>query len=225
MGNICSESKTPRGCEPMRAEEALPPTVKPVQKALPPESKVVSKNIPGKRDLRVGAAPIKVKKFSFGGLSGKGIVSSVIDGDTIDLTITIPLSSLCEVAEFEGCDTLTSMMKTTIRCRLSGVDFAEKNTKEGVYAIKLMIDLYQSSCNAVHYKICDEQDKYGRSLVYLYSDSGHTSSINLKYLDVKHPETGNPIMERYDGGTKSTLMKSLQTYKGDELKKIKLETL
>lgn len=161
------------------------------------------------------------------GVSGEGRVVSVVDGDTITMVLYLDLHGLSigrqvtyerkkQIMAPALCENKDAGFFTAFRCRLYGIDSAEKNTEEGQLAKKIMMDKYTSLHGYVFYKI-RSFDKYGRALVDLYEDSSYTHYINdllLKYSDSRHRILATP----YFGGTKSELMTNLPTITTHRLK-------
>jgi len=160
-----------------------------------------------------------LSNFQLLGVTGEGRVKKIIDGDTIDLAIFIDLGYLSKgsrhiekkvhsvKAEVFPLDPKTGFF-TLYRIRLYGIDAMEKNTKAGVKASELMAQKYKSLKGFLYYKSYG-MDKYGRLLLELFEDKEMKNCINYHLLDYKDPELG-VLVERYDGGTKSTYAKGLE---------------
>lgn len=167
------------------------------------------------------------------GTTGEGRVISTIDGDTITMVIYLDLHGLSvgrqvtyerkkQIMAPALTENKDAGFFTAFRCRLYGIDSAEKNTEEGQLAKKIMLEKYTSLRGYVFYKI-RAFDKYGRALVDLYEDSSYTHYINdllLRYSDMQQPPSTvggvNEVKRRilatpYFGGTKSELMTNLPT--------------
>jgi endonuclease YncB( thermonuclease family) len=155
-------------------------------------------------------------EFSLSGLVGKGRVTRVIDGDTIEMLLYVPLNNLCRKRP-SGRDkvarspihTKTDVSQigfhTLVRCRLLGVDTAEKCTKLGKEAANYVEKLYATYNYRVFYRTY-KFDKYGRLLVNLYRNEkmGDSDLLNSQIIrDIPH------AAEKYNGGTKSDYMKNL----------------
>lgn len=167
------------------------------------------------------------------GISGEGRIISVIDGDTITMVLYLDLHGLSigrqvtyerkkQIMAPALCENKDTGFFTAFRCRLYGIDSAEKNTEEGQLAKKIMMDKYTSLHGYVFYKI-RSFDKYGRALVDLYEDSSYTRYINdllLGYPDSRHRILATP----YFGGTKSELMTNLPTITTHRLKTARQDT-
>jgi len=139
----------------------------------------------------------KIPVFSFEGLEMETRIVRVLDGDTIDAVVYVPLNVI-------PISSGTGGFFTTLRCRLAGIDCAEKNTPKGEIAVKHMIDLYAKYNNVV-YAVFGKADKYGRQLVHLYSKPGPHSEVdclNFSTLRVTD-EHGDPVAVQYFGGKKN----------------------
>jgi endonuclease YncB( thermonuclease family) len=164
--------------------------------------------------------------FHFSGLTGKGKVISVIDGDTLRMCIYVSLLQMAAGQEVKvgrmskarmerkfpiigsGTGTGTgSGFFTVLKIRLMGVDTAEKCTPQGKLAKELTIEKYKSLKNIVYYRL-HGQDKYGRTLADLYEDPQHSIGLNA-FLVGKQFGTLGTIAVFYAGGTKDTYMKRL----------------
>ena len=158
--------------------------------------------------------------FHLSGLKGRGRVTRIIDADTIEMVIRVPLVGLTQKVEAEGrgrarrlkaaayTTSMDASFYAKFSCRLRGIDFAEHDTAQGMLAIKLMADLYIKYNNRVYYTT-GKFDKYGRLLVDLYADKARSISINMYYDRRVFGDFGH-IVESYFGKTKSDYMKNLQ---------------
>jgi endonuclease YncB( thermonuclease family) len=152
--------------------------------------------------------------FTLVGMTGKGKVTNIIDGDTVRIRIFVSLGYLMRVqptrtrgdvshksAILGSHDLLSRGFHAVFICRLDGVDGAEHNTSEGIEATKLLTTILSKVKNVVYVK-CGHFDKYGRLLTTIYLDGKYTHPLNDELL--KRPA----LFEPYDGGTKSAYMKS-----------------
>lgn len=163
--------------------------------------------------------------FHLTGVTGEGKVTRIIDGDTIELLVYVPLkeigrlqpmgrrkiplaAALVTASSPSNGASLDEGFFTILKCRLDGVDFAEKNTLQGREGTRLMTELYAESKNYVHY-IIGKQDKYGRYLVRLYNHPNRhpESYLNSRYVDVE--TSVGVVAVSYGGGTKCEYMKRL----------------
>jgi endonuclease YncB( thermonuclease family) len=151
--------------------------------------------------------------FTLVGMTSKGKVTGIVDGDTLRIRIFVSLGYLMRVqpvrtrgdvanksAILASHELLHHGFFSVFVCRLDGVDAAEHNCKEGVEATELLKTIL-SKVSVVYVK-CGHFDKYGRLLVSIYLDSKYTHPLNDELL--KRPD----LVEPYDGGTKSEYMKS-----------------
>lgn len=155
--------------------------------------------------------------FHLSGLSGKGRIVRVIDGDTVEMMIYVPLVGLIhKQGQGRGHRKLQAAALTRhsnvgffslFSCRLLGIDFAEHNTEQGAMGTKIMSEVYKSLNNRVYYRT-GKFDKYGRLLVNLYADAEYKKSLNDMFLGVTFDGIGH-VVEPYDGGCKSVYMKKL----------------
>lgn len=153
-------------------------------------------------------ASLKVQ--SLNGMRMKGLMSNIIDGDTYDIVVYVPLKALSK--EFHVGSTLfkngipindkESGYFCKVRCRAFGIDAAEHDTKEGVKAIDVVKNKISELKNIVY---CEFKggDKYGRELVVLYEDSGYSRCINTYICNYRDPTLGS-IAVGYSGGNKAT---------------------
>jgi endonuclease YncB( thermonuclease family) len=163
----------------------------------------------------------KMCNFHLTGLSGKGKIRHIIDGDTYDLFMYVPLSNLSVSQkvikyrkEYEVIPILTQNDNAgffgLFRCRAFGYDSAEKITERGQVAKKVLTDKLASLSppNVVWYR-AGGFDKYGRLLVELFEDANRTKSINMYMVNYRDPRWGAVSLE-YGGGTKD------ESFKGEE---------
>ena len=92
----------------------------------------------------------------------KGFVKRVIDGDTVDVLIDLPL----DVYKLE-------------RVRLLGINAPEVTTVEGLNSKKHLIDLINNKEVLVIIKESAIRDKYGRLLAYITCDSINVNNYML----------------------------------------------
>jgi hypothetical protein len=157
--------------------------------------------------------------FHLNGLTGKAKIRHIIDGDTYDLFMYIPLSNLSVTQkvikykkEYEVTPILTQNDDAgffgLFRCRSFGYDSAEKITERGQVAKQVFIQKLESlqPPNVVYYK-AGGYDKYGRLLVELFEDASMHISINQYMVNYRDPKWGNITLE-YSGGTKDQKFKS-----------------
>jgi hypothetical protein len=142
-------------------------------------------------------------------------VVRVIDGDTLELVIEYRLGELILDTMFPR--TIVRVVRT---CRIFGLDAAEKNTVQGVFAKNLLIDrLKQVRVGHLWAFVYAKPDKYGRTLASLY-DCKHrpdntdaiahkiAGTIHEQWIAKAFPNVGVAFVA-YDGGTKTAFMKTL----------------
>jgi len=132
--------------------------------------------------------PIKAPKFSLEGLSFRGRVVSVYDGDTVKV-----------IFKFRG-------VYNVWNCRILGIDTPELRTRdlnEKRAAQRARDYLREIILNKIVNINCNKFDKYGRLLVEIKSGSikncnvaeGDNLDIGQHMIDLGHAQS-------YDGGTK-----------------------
>ena len=152
--------------------------------------------------------------------SGKGRIVNYVDGDTVDILMYIKLKEL----EKEMVSGRKKEIKKTalvndkkggffgvFRCRLNGIDAAEKDTNEGQFAKQKLIEYFSKTNNIVYFDIVNkpnEREKFGRQLVELYLDFNKQNSCKKYMLNLRN-EKGLAVVLEYDGGKKSSLMSDL----------------
>jgi endonuclease YncB( thermonuclease family) len=186
--------------------------------------------------------------FHTNGFEGPGVVNSVIDGDTVYITVYVPLAALAKghqysyysrkgVRSFIHTNYLEAGFFANIKCRHLGIDAMEKATPEGQFAKFLTIDLFQRNKGKVWFQFpngleIESFEKYGRTLVKIYADQtkrvDYTDYL-LKFNNIPYPNGGDSIIkskyiiiaEKYDGGTKSDYSKNLTKRTEQEIETIK----
>lgn len=136
----------------------------------------------------------------------RAYVVRVIDGDTLELVIQYKLSTIIAPYTESWRDRYTTI-SITKTCRLSGIDAAEKNTKQGQHAAKLLKDKLRTMSTLWVY-IVEEHDKYGRTLVELYETKTAHDTIYADWVGKDFEGLGR-VYVSYDGGKKSDYMKHL----------------
>jgi endonuclease YncB( thermonuclease family) len=129
--------------------------------------------------------------FTIKDYTAKAVVTKVVDGDTLDLVFSLPLSVLVSIQ----CAYATSiaMNQSFIlkrKGRLTGLNAAEISTPAGKVAAQVMTEKY-ASLNNILYAEFHSYDKYGRALVTLYADEAKTISLNQFLLDYVDPTYGH----------------------------------
>ena len=156
--------------------------------------------------------------FTMIGLRVKANVMDIIDADTIDVVFFLPTKFLTQ-SHLQGRGKNIRVVQTGLvfeedrgfvvryRCRLNGIDAAEKNTLQGKKATELTREKY-GSLNNIIYILTTGMDKYGRLLIEAYEDSSYQVGLNRFLVGYTDPELG-VLVEPYSGGTKSEYMKCL----------------
>lgn len=147
--------------------------------------------------------------FSLAGLFLKGKVTKVIDGDTLEVVVFVPLTQLarqrdvgCAILPTTEYDHVGFFSKVTIRCY--GYDAAEKDTKAGQLAKLLLEEKLQSLNNTVWIQFVEvsvAEDKFGRSLAVLFEDSTSKTPL-VKYLLEQEKQRDMKMLLPYLGGSK-----------------------
>ena len=155
-----------------------------------------------------------IGEFSFLGLTGQCRILKIVDGDTVDVGVCLPLDYLREEhsRKIGSSSTVQPVIVASsnrvkiflkLRVRLMKLDAAEHDTLEGVKATAILQQTFSGIDNLPYYR-CHGTDKYGRELMTFYFDKELKKSI-CEFL-VKN---FNDCFEYYDGGRKSDRMKNL----------------
>lgn len=141
----------------------------------------------------------RVCPFNFNGLTGKAIVTNIVDGDTIEAFVGINFSQISKEKE-KGrgknkaivhsaiSSSLSHTFFTKLSFRFMGVDTAEKNTIQGQFAKLLMDDYFKYLNDVIYFKI-EKPDKFGgRYDTNIYSDVAMRNLINDMLIDVRITE-------------------------------------
>ena len=125
-----------------------------------------------------------------------GKVVKIYDGDTVDICLPLPDTSLSHIYKF--------------RCRLDRYDSPEKRSKNPIekeYAQKATDVLTDLILNKVVKVICIKYDKYGRILCDIYHQKEDLTSVNVNQYMIDHhfgiPYNGRKkpdFQEYYDKG-------------------------
>ena len=151
--------------------------------------------------------------FSFERICCKGRISKVVDGDTVDVFIMVPLKQLsekclsrCGGSISEKCNILynnsdnENKMVVKLRCRLFGIDTADEDKKKKDAGTQYLTSLLNECNNVVYCKFLGKE-LHGRELAELYIDSGYQNSICKQMLSYDDPIYGK-LAYPYFGGTK-----------------------
>lgn len=185
--------------------------------------------------------------FCINGFEGPAIVSDIIDGDTVNIIVYVPLAKLANghqyhyyskkgIRSFIHTHFMNAGFFTKLKCRLNGCDAMEKDTPEGKFAKELTIDLYKRIKGKVWVEFpqdddIEDSDKYGRSLIKIYADKTKKVEYNNYLFQFNDEKNGIRVVEPYDGGKKSEYSKNLnkrsekQTKLMEEKLKSHLETI
>lgn len=126
-------------------------------------------------------------RFTLARLLTKARVVQVIDGDTFDLVVHVPVS----VGSSGSSGSSGSVgFFARIRVRAYGYDAAELSTPQGQRAREVMIAVLARIESRVWVQFL-EMDKYGRNLALLYADRDRRSPINT-YLVRHFPDLAQP---------------------------------
>jgi endonuclease YncB( thermonuclease family) len=175
----------------------------------------------------------KLCSFNLAGLNVKAKVIRVIDGDTFELAFFVPMKFLSErktryvgrarkpieeiyALPYKDSDGFFTMMTV----RSNGVDAAEHDTVEGIWAGRWFEHTFEKLEGIVYMNI-SIQDKYGRLLADIYEDENMTTNITKMLEGCLCPYTGKSVCEVYGGGTKSNSMKELPIITCEEQKEWK----
>lgn len=167
-----------------------------------------------KKKQIMGSLPLV--DFSFDGVKGPAYVVYISDGDTFDLRFFVPLSVLLTKRTFgdtygqaiepnEEMEKAIRESKTMgfwiqRRCRLFGVNAAEKREPAGPYATALLKQVIEKMNNIVYIN-CYFNEMYGRTLSRLYFDPGFTVEFRHWLCEFQQPGVGH-VYKPYFGGYK-----------------------
>lgn len=146
-------------------------------------------------------------------VKGKGIVTDIIDADTVTIKMQLKLGDLCKphycmqnrkVVRKQRMLCLEQDHDVTVTielpCRLFGIDAAEKETHKGYLIKQWLTQKLALTNNIVDVTILSGRiEKYGRYLAIIYDNAGQ--SINDQLLAVR-TNSGQQLVHEYDGGTK-----------------------
>jgi endonuclease YncB( thermonuclease family) len=136
--------------------------------------------------------------FSCNNIGCYCIVEKIIDGDTLVCSFKIPYQELNKNAVMIASKLQKDdFVYLKFKCRLFGIDAAEKNTIQGQIAILLISNILK--VNQVYFCKMYSFDKYGRQLVIIYDKN---RDITERLLEFEHSRYGK-VYCRYDGTTKS----------------------
>ena len=151
----------------------------------------------------------EIKKFDLNGITGNFYVESVYDGDTI--TILIPINthiynmiSSNQIDESSDSNSSNITYLHKVRLRLLGIDTPEMKPSKDLPNRQEHIEKAKAAKEFLSGLVLNKiirveflsNDKYGRPLCKIYSDS-HTQSLNDLMVT-------KGFAKKYDGGTKDT---------------------
>ena len=151
----------------------------------------------------------ELKVFSCVNIGCYCIIERIIDGDTMDCILKIPYSELERNSMIyinNSSNNNSKFVYFKFKCRLFGIDAAEKNTIQGQIAILLISNIL--SLNKQYFCRLFGNDKYGRQLISIYDKN---KDISERLLDFQHSKYGN-VYCKYDGKTKNEFV-DLPKYK------------
>lgn len=151
----------------------------------------------------------KLNVFSCKDIICTGIIEKVIDGDTLIITFKIPYSYLQGNMIIKPNDKFEKdiFIFFKFKCRLFGIDAAEKNTIQGQIATLLLNSILKK--NTAYTCKLHSTDKYGRQLVSIFDKN--STDITSELLQYSHPSHG-AVYCNYNGKTKTEFTK-LKRYK------------
>jgi hypothetical protein len=149
----------------------------------------------------------KLNVFSCNNIGCYCLIEKIIDGDTLVCSFKIPYGELRKNAVMMAHGLQNDdFVYLKFKCRLFGIDAAEKNTIQGQIAILLISNILK--INQVYFCKLFSHDKYGRQLIIIYDKN---KDITDRLLEFEHSRYGK-VYCRYDGSTKSDFI-HLQKYK------------
>lgn len=122
-------------------------------------------------------------------------VINVVDGDTLDVAVYIPLSRIPGIMGNVG----NGGFMTKLRIRLGHVDVAEHNTAQGVFAIGLVNDLMNKCNKEIRLKFW-KKEKFGRDMAEVFFGRENTNLAEF-LIGYRHPVYGE-IAYAYEGKAK-----------------------
>ncbi len=131
-------------------------------------------------------------QFSFSRMWLNGRILNVVDGDTVDIAMSIPVSEMMHASGIQTCMVVGKGHPNIIishRLRLYAIDTAEKNTVEGQLVKQFSIDVYNETNGKITVMLLGTGAR-GRDLALIYprkSKKSKTStsvqSINQRILE------------------------------------------
>lgn len=137
--------------------------------------------------------PASIEKFSLNRQCCWGYIHRILDGDTVEISIYIPLNLFRPGSSQFGW--------YRIIARLARIDSAEKSDPRGPIATRVLTELCKQVRERV-YVSCGTPDKYGRLLVSLYPNQKMGESFNDILVNHRDPKYGS-VAWSYDGKKKN----------------------
>lgn len=137
--------------------------------------------------------------FTLKGIKSRGQITRIVDGDTFDMALEIKTQDISNIRVKGKVPLLTrchTSFMSLYKCRLLGVDTAEKNTEKGKLAIEYLKKLCQEN-NFTFDCLLGSYDKYGRLLVSIYTSDG----LDVSELIISNPDN---FAKPYYGGKKES---------------------
>lgn len=141
----------------------------------------------------------KLELFSFKDIRCECKIEKIIDGDTFVCSFKINYIDLENKSViFIPVQDKNIFIYLKLKCRLFGVDAAEKNTIQGQIATLLVSSILIP--NQIYNCLLHSSDKYGRQLITFYDSNDQ--NIQNKLISYSHPKHGKVYCE-YDGKKKT----------------------
>lgn len=118
-----------------------------------------------------------LKTLDLKGFETEGLIIKIVDGDTIQAKIDIPIQWFYEEPRSRPDNTFPCRLN----CRLMGINAAERHEPLGPVATQQLTDKLKSLGNRVYLKI-HGLDKYGRHLATVYDSENKERDINQELL-------------------------------------------
>jgi endonuclease YncB( thermonuclease family) len=178
--------------------------------------------------------------FNLAGLKARARVVRVIDGDTFEFVFFVPLSFLASFDEVTGVQTRAQAAQqkrasiinyrgshgfyTKMTARSMGVDAAEHDTVEGVWATVHYEKEFARLGHLVYLRL-GGFDKYGRVLAEIFADPDYTINLTTSLVGKLCPDTRRPLCTLYNGGTKEAAMRELPRLNIDQQRELHFRLL
>lgn len=141
----------------------------------------------------------KLELFSFKDIRCECKIEKIIDGDTFICSFKINYKDLENKSYiFIPLQDKNIFVYLKLKCRLFGLDAAEKNTIQGQIATLLISTILKT--DQTYSCVLQSNDKYGRQLITFYDEN--KENIQDKLLSYSHPKYGKVYCE-YNGKKKT----------------------